>query len=509
MADRAADTQDRATQAAPFHITDVLDIPALTKLFESLTALNDVVTALLDLDGKILIATGWRSSCTLFHRLHATTQARCVESDTALAGALAEGSSYNVYNCRNGLVDVAVPVRVDGYHVGNVFTGQFFAEPPDLQVFRARARLYGFDEEAYIRAIEAVPVFSNAHVERTMGFLTLLAENVGQMGLANLRLAATNAELERHRNELEQLVDERTAELRVALEQAQQANAAKSRFLANMSHEIRTPMNAVLGFAGVLGRSDDASSAQRQSLRIIERSGEHLLHLIDDVLEISRLDADHTELRDEPFDLRELLDDVAAMFQAPCDARSLTLAIEVDSALPSLVRGDAGKLRQVCINLVGNAVKFAVRGPVTLHAQAASDAAGWRLQVAVQGDGPGIAPADHARIFEPFQQSASGQARSDGTGLGLTITRAFVRLMGGDINLESDVNAGAIFRFDVRLGRVAATTAPATAEPEATWLVATPPLRVLVADDALTNHLLLDAMLSPMGVQLSAANDGA
>lgn len=203
---------------APFDITEVLDIQALTALFQTLTQMNDVVTALLDLRGKVLIATGWRNSCTLFHRVHETTAARCLESDTALASALAEGSHYNVYNCRNGLVDVAVPVRVDGYHVGNLFTGQFFADPPDIESFRAKARLYGFDEEAYIAAILAVPVFTKAEIERTMAFLVLLAENLGQMGLANRKLADTNAELERHRNDLERLVEERTAALRDALD---------------------------------------------------------------------------------------------------------------------------------------------------------------------------------------------------------------------------------------------------------------------------------------------------
>ena len=505
MADRAPE----AAASAPFRITDVLDIPSLTRLFQALTALNDVVTALLDLDGNILIATGWRNSCTLFHRQHPTTQARCVESDTALASALAEGSRYNVYNCRNGLVDVAVPVRIDGHHVANLFTGQFFSEPPDLQAFRERARLYGFDEEAYIRAIGAVPVFSKDEVERTMAFLTLLAENLGQMGLANLRLAASNAELERHRTELERLVDERTGELRVALQAAQQANAAKGRFLANMSHEIRTPMNAVLGFAGILGRGDDVSPAQRQSLRIIERSGEHLLHLIDDVLEISRLDADRAELRDEVFDLRELLDDVAAMFLAPCDTKGIELLVAADATLPRHVRGDAGKLRQVCINLLGNAVKFAVHGPVSLRASAAVEGERWCLRVAVKGDGPGIAPADHERVFQPFQQSASGIARSDGSGLGLTITCAFVRLMGGDVQVQSDVGQGATFRFEVRLGAVAAADVPKAAPANAAWLWADPPLRVLVADDTLTNRLLLDAMLSPIGIELREACDGA
>lgn len=493
---------------APFDITDVLNIQALTALFQTLTQMNDVVTALLDLKGKVLIATGWRNSCTLFHRVHETTAARCLESDTALASALAEGSHYNVYNCRNGLVDVAVPVRVDGYHVGNLFTGQFFADPPDIESFRAKARLYGFDEEAYIAAILAVPVFSKAEIERTMAFLVLLAENLGQMGLANRKLADTNAELERHRNDLERLVEERTAALRDALDEAQQANRAKSRFLASMSHEIRTPMNAILGFSEVLLRNADATPSQRQGLRIIERSGQHLLGLIDEVLEISRVDAGKAVLREDHFRPIDALEDVLAMFEAPCASLGLPLVADIDPSLNKPTVGDSGKIRQVWINLVGNAIKFARRGPVQVRARLEEVAGGGlRLIGEVEGDGPGIAPADHARIFEPFEQSASGQTKREGTGLGLAIAKAFVETMGGTISVRSDVDEGACFRFEAQLS---ATSERVGTEDAMTgdWLSADPPVRLLIVDDIETNRMVVQAMLEPMDVEVLQASDG-
>ncbi len=493
---------------APFDISDVLDIQSLTALFQALTRMNDVVTALLDLKGKVLIATGWRNSCTQFHRVHETTAARCLESDTALASALAEGSRYNVYNCRNGLVDVAVPVRVDGYHVGNLFTGQFFADPPDLEAFRAKARLYGFDEEAYLSAIRAVPVFSRDEIERTMAFLVLLAENLGQMGLANRRLAASNAELERHRTDLERLVDERTAALREALDQAQQASRAKSRFLASMSHEIRTPMNAILGFAEVLQRSADTTPPQRQSLRIIERSGQHLLGLIDDVLEISRVDAGKAVLREDFFRPVDALADVLAMFEGPCAALGLRLLTEIDPSLQQSTLGDSGKIRQVWINLIGNAVKFAQRGPVCVRARL-DDLGGGALRLVseVEGDGLGIAPADQARIFEPFEQSASGQAKREGTGLGLAIAKSFVETMGGSISVRSDVDQGACFRFEAQLRLAAANEATSDAIV-GDWLWATPPVRLLVVDDIETNRMVVQSMLEPMDVEIDQASDG-
>ncbi|MEY3013183.1 MAG: hypothetical protein RIT45_1918 [Pseudomonadota bacterium] len=266
-------------------------------------------------------------------------------------------------------------------------------------------------------------------------------------------------------------------------------------------------MNAILGFAGVLARSDATTAAQRQSLRIIERSGEHLLRVIDDVLEISRIDAGQVALREEPFDMGELLDDVVAMFSAPCSAKGLELRTETDASFGGAVRGDAGKLRQVWINLSGNAVKFAERGPIIVRARCERDEDGLRLSGEVQGDGPGIDPADHERIFERFQQSESGVAQRHGTGLGLSITRAFVEQMHGGVQVRSALGEGATFTFDVRLGSVAAA-ATARDLVQTRLSPVEPPLRVLVADDVETNRLLLRILLEEMGVEVLEAEDG-
>lgn len=175
---------------------DLVDIEELRGLCEGFTTLTGAVTAILDIEGNILVATGWQPICTHFHRIQPWTAARCRESDTILASALRQGEAYKVYRCKNGLVDVAVPIMIGGEHVANFFTGQFFFEPPDKDFFIRQAKDFGFGQQAYLAALAKVPVFSEAHVREIMEFLTRLAQVMGEMGLAKLRLREANAALE-------------------------------------------------------------------------------------------------------------------------------------------------------------------------------------------------------------------------------------------------------------------------------------------------------------------------
>ncbi|MBL8470286.1 MAG: EAL domain-containing protein [Rhodocyclaceae bacterium] len=185
------------------NLSKYLVLHDLQGLCESFSELFGVATALLDLEGNILVAAGWQKACTNFHRVSPVTSARCLESDTVLASQLAEGQAYNVYRCRNGLVDVAVPVMIGGSHIGNLFTGQFFFDEPDYEHFRLQAREAGFDEQAYVAAIRDVPRYSEAKVFGMMVFLVRMAELIGEKGLSNTRLQDANRELEKRRLQLE------------------------------------------------------------------------------------------------------------------------------------------------------------------------------------------------------------------------------------------------------------------------------------------------------------------
>ena len=193
--------------------SELVDINELRELCESITSFTGSVTAILDLEGNILTATGWQDLCTRFHRADPATANLCRESDTVLANLLGKGEPYNVYKCKNGLIDVAVPITIGGEHVANFFTGQFFFEPPDKEHFIRQAEEIGFDKDSYLEALKNVPIFSREKVRSMMEFFTRLAQLIGEMGLARKNFQKANVKLSKHQEHLEELVMERTAEL--------------------------------------------------------------------------------------------------------------------------------------------------------------------------------------------------------------------------------------------------------------------------------------------------------
>ena len=312
--------------------------------------------------------------------------------------------------------------------------------------------------------------------------------------------------------------------LEQAAEQAEIANRAKSQFLAKMSHELRTPLNAILGFTQLMNRSDKIPSEFREDLGIISRSGEHLLNLINDVLEMSKIEAGQLQLTENYFNLHQLIYSIREMISLKALNKGIDLSIEQHISVPVYVYGDESKLRQILLNLLSNAIKFTTTGSVTLRLQALTNRVCCvsspsvstddsqpiiTLHVEVEDTGCGIAQSDIETLFEAFMQTERGR-HAEGTGLGLSISRQFARLMGGDITVQSTLNKESTFTCEVLLSLSSSVDiiAPATTRTVIGLESGQPTYRILVVEDLEENRQLLIRLLASVGFEVCAAENG-
>ncbi|MDD5755545.1 MAG: ATP-binding protein, partial [Methylococcales bacterium] len=320
----------------------------------------------------------------------------------------------------------------------------------------------------------------------------------------------SEAELKQHRDHLEKLVEERTLALSIAKEAAEKANVAKSTFIATMSHELRTPLNAILGFSELMSLDATVTQKQKETLAIINRSGAHLLAMINDVLDISKIEAGRLELDIQACDLIDLLSDIGVMINIRAVSKSLDFRLELAPNMVRFIRTDSGKLRQVLINLLGNAVKFTAEGSVILRAYTCQLLDETLLTIEVIDSGIGIFADKLQELFKPFVQLTQNNADAQGTGLGLMISKSLIELMGGQIRVSSKFGVGSTFKIELPVKLADPTdvaiegnfkTVKSLAPNQPTW-------RLLVVDDNTDNRLLLVSMLTKMGFKVREAENG-
>jgi len=366
-------------------------------------------------------------------------------------------------------------------------------------------------------------------------------------------LALANRTLDEYNRTLETKVEERTAELAIAKEKAEVASLAKSTFLANMSHELRSPLNAILGFSQLMMHSQTLPSEHVENAGIITRSGEHLLTLINQVLDLSKIEAGRTTLNETNFDFYRLLSDIEDMFKLKADDKGLQLVCDRPwrcasrnraPDVPRYIHTDEVKLRQVLINLLNNAIKFTSEGGVSVRVRQgknltpqppslrsllprrggkggsdsplllgegfSTNTPTVNLSFEVEDTGAGIAPEEIDGIFEAFVQSQTGKQAQEGTGLGLPISRKFVQLMGGEMTVSSVVGRGTTFKFDIKVGVVDATDIEGKKPTRRVIALEPnqPRYRILIVDDRYDNRQLLIKLLNPLGFELKEASNG-
>jgi two-component system sensor histidine kinase/response regulator len=443
-------------------------------------------------------------------------------------GALLEDAC--VVQAMNSNANQVIDTHLQDTQGGAYSRGTSFLCVPDI--YKA-----GF-EECYIQLLErfqakayvTVPIFCGSQIWGLLGSYQNSSPRQWKVGEINIVVQIGNQlGVALQQAELLAQTQLQSQALQRAVIAADAANRAKSEFLANMSHELRTPLNAILGFTQLMSHETEFSEENQENLAIINRAGEHLLSLINDILEMSKIEAGRSDLNISNFNLIRLLDNLREMLQYRATAKGLTLIFEYSSDIPSCIQTDASKLRQVLLNLLGNAIKFTTTGSVILRVGMKDggdkgDKGGIfslsplspppptspTLHFEVIDTGSGISPTEIKLLFEAFAQTETGRQSQQGTGLGLAISRKYVQLMGGDITVSSTVNVGSTFAFDIQISFASeGEVCSASDQRQIIRLVPEQPTyRILVVDDADDSRVFLVKLLSLIGFAVQEAING-
>ncbi|MEB3283621.1 MAG: CheR family methyltransferase [Lyngbya sp.] len=322
-------------------------------------------------------------------------------------------------------------------------------------------------------------------------------------------------ELEQLNETLEQRVSDRTQELEEAKQEAEEANASKSQFLNRVTHELRSPLNVILGFAQLLGRGENLNSQQQQHLNLIFTNGQQLLRLINDLLDLGKIESNRMELDVDWFDFYGLMNAVEEMFQLDIQHKGLELSVDLDSGVPQYIQTDEQKLRQVLVNLITNAIKFTDTGGVSVRVNVESTSSTdteqtQTLKFEVEDTGRGIAPDELEDLFEAFVQGEAGRNSRQGTGLGLAIARYFVKMMGGEVGVDSTVGSGTTFDFFIPIDFPVEVVSNTQPDQQIIGLAPdSPQYKIMIVDDQADNRQLLRLMLGSLGFEICEAENGS
>lgn len=506
------DREDSGTEADVYEnerLSDYINIFRLKEIFQTFSDATGLTTGLVEVPSqKLLIKTGWRSICTDFHRAFELSEENCKTSNKILNSSLTSPGEIAIYECNNGLIDGATPIIINNRHMANLFSGQIFFEAPCRERFLKQANEYGYDEKKYMEALDKVPIISEERFRITLGFLAAFSSYLAETAMKEKSLIITAENLRRSRKAMLNLMDD----LNFARKKAEAASHAKSVFLSNMSHELRTPLNAILGYTQILSLDNSLSGKQKSSISTMHHAGEHLLQLINDILDMSKIEARKMELTTTEFWLPQFLKTIHNIIKVRADKKNLQFNYNVKGELPEVIEADELRLRQVLLNLLSNAVKFTDKGSCVLQVESEKNKTGiYLLSFIVEDTGIGIAVDMQETIFAPFHQIKDRLRHTEGTGLGLAISRKLVRLMGGELKVESPINKsyndkgpGCRFSFSLEVPAHRELT-PALFNKSVKNSIGPGDIgskTVLIVDDEASNRAVLRDTLEPFGFSI-------
>jgi len=431
-----------------YKFSELIDINELQSLLESFTMATGFGTAILDLEGQILTATGWSDICAKFHRIHPLTSKRCTESDTKLAAQLQKGEKYNIYKCKNGLIDVAVPIIIEGIHMGNLFTGQLQFEAPDVEYFKKQAKEFGFDEFLYLEALKNMPVFTEGKIKQTMEFLLKLAKMIGNLGLAKKQQLAINEQISNLLDLKEKLNQElvvKKEKLEILTEELQKSNKELDDFAYISSHDLREPLRGINNYSNFLleDYSDKLDDEGKTMLFTVSKLANRLEQFIDSLLFYSRLGRTSTE--PEVVSIREIIDDAVNSFEFTIKERPTVINILGNQPL---INCDRLRITEIYKNLIGNALKYNDKAERYIEVGYLLSESGKQI-LYVKDNGIGIEEKHFNNVFTIFKRLHPRDKFGGGTGAGLTIAKKCIDLQCGKIWIESRLGEGTTFYFTV------------------------------------------------------------
>jgi len=415
---------------------------------ESFNTATGFGSAILDLDGQILTATGWSDICSKFHRIHPLTCKKCIESDTVLATQLKKGEQYNIYKCKNGLIDVAVPIIIEGIYMGNLFTGQLLFEEPDFDYFRKQAKEFGFDESLYLEALNKMPVFTEGKIKEIMNFLLKLAKMIGNSGLAKKQQLERNKQISSLLDVKEKLNQELIAEkekLKKLTEELQKSNKELDDFAYIASHDLKEPLRGINNYSNFLleDYSDNLDDEGKRMLSTVSKLTNRLEQFIDSLLFYSRLG--RTSAEQKAILISDVIDDAVSAFELTIKERPTIIKIMENQPV---INCDRLRTTEIFKNLIGNALKYNDKDERNIEV-------GYLVTEAdkpifyVKDNGIGIEKKHFENVFTLFKRLHPRDKYGGGTGAGLTIVKKCVDLQRGKIWIESELKKGTTVYFTV------------------------------------------------------------